>query len=156
MATPLDSDDDDMEERDAEPWRTVGSSKKRNKVPVVMKLEGTSASARRGSLRQNFLDKMCIIENDMSGREIGTALLKLSPDGINEMVSALPLGIIERFMSLQPKIETLQEIQTSSSSSILAREMGLSSSVGNASSFLDGIQAKRVSFNGPCAEISGT
>ena len=33
--------------------------------------------------------------------------------------------------------------------------MGLSSSVGNASSFLKGIQAKRVSFNDPCAEISG-
>ena len=33
--------------------------------------------------------------------------------------------------------------------------MGLSSSVGNASSFLNGIQAKRVSFNDPCAEISG-
>ena len=33
--------------------------------------------------------------------------------------------------------------------------MGLSSSVGNASSFLYGIQAKRVSFNGPCAEVSG-
>ena len=33
--------------------------------------------------------------------------------------------------------------------------MGLSSSVGNASSFLNGIQAKRVSFDDPCAEISG-
>ena len=33
--------------------------------------------------------------------------------------------------------------------------MCLSSSVGNASSFLHGIQATRVSFNGPCAEISG-
>ena len=33
--------------------------------------------------------------------------------------------------------------------------MGLSSSVGNASSFLNGIQAKSVSFNDPCAEISG-
>ena len=119
MATPLDSDDDDMEERDAEPWKTVVSSKKRNKVPVVMKLKGTSASARRGSLRQNFLDKTCIIENDVSGREVGKALLKLSPDGINEMVSALPPGVIERFMGLQPKIETLQEIQTSSSSSSL-------------------------------------
>ena len=107
MATPLDSDDDDMEERDAEPWKTVGSSKKRNKAPVVMKLKGTSASARGGSLRQNFLEKTCIIENDMSGREVGKALLKLSPNGINEMVSALLPGIIERFMSLQAKIETL-------------------------------------------------
>ena len=33
--------------------------------------------------------------------------------------------------------------------------MGLSSSVGNDSSFLNGIQAKRVSFNDPFAEISG-
>ena len=68
MATPLDSDDDDMEERDAEPWRTVGSQKKRNKVPVVMKRKGTPASARKGSLRQNFLDKTCIIENDHVGQ----------------------------------------------------------------------------------------
>ena len=69
-----------------------------------MKLKGTPASARKGSLWQNFLDKTCIIENDMSGREVGKALLKLSPDGINEMVSVLPLGIIARFVSLQPKI----------------------------------------------------
>ena len=56
-ATPLDSKDDDMEERDAEPWRTVGSSqKKRNKVPVVMKLKGTPASARKGSIRQIIVD----------------------------------------------------------------------------------------------------
>ena len=53
----------------------------------------------------------------MSGREVGEALLKLSLDGINEMVSALPPGIIARFMSLQPQIKTIQEIQTSSSSS---------------------------------------
>ena len=117
MDTPSDSDDDDIEERDAEPWRTVGSQKKRNKVPVVMKRKGTPASARKGSLRQNFLDKTCIIENDMSGREVGKVLLKLSPDGSNEMVSALSPGVIARFMSLQPMIETIQEIQTSSSSS---------------------------------------
>ena len=30
----------------------------------------------------------------MSGREVGKALLKLSPDGINEMVSTLPPGVI--------------------------------------------------------------
>ena len=67
MATPLDSDDDDddMEERDAEPWETVGSSQKGNKVPIVTKLKRTSASARRGSLRQSFLDKTCIVENDV-------------------------------------------------------------------------------------------
>ena len=46
--------------------RTAGSSqKKRNKVPVVMKLKGKPASARKGSLRQNFLDKTCFIENDV-------------------------------------------------------------------------------------------
>ena len=66
MATPLDSDDDDdMEERDVEPWRTVGSHQKRKKVPVVVKLKGTPASARNGSLRQNFVDKSCTIENDV-------------------------------------------------------------------------------------------
>ena len=53
----------------------------------------------------------------MSGREVGKALVKLSPDGINEMVSALPPGVIERIMSLQAKMKTIQEIQTSSSSS---------------------------------------
>ena len=31
----------------------------------------------------------------------------------------------------------------------------MSSSLGNASSFLYGIQAKKVSFFGPCAELSG-
>ena len=115
MAPPLGSDDDDMEERDAEPWKTNGSHKKRNKAPVVMKLKGTPASARKGSVRQSFVDKTCIIENDVSGREVGKALLKHSPDGINEMVSALPQGVIARLMNLQPKIKTIQEIQTSSS-----------------------------------------
>ena len=57
-ATPLDSDDDGMEDRDAGSWLTVASTrKKRNKAPVVMKLKGTSASIRKGSLRQNFVDK---------------------------------------------------------------------------------------------------
>ena len=94
-ATPLDSDDDGMEERDAGPWRTVASTqKKRNKAPVVMKLKGTPASARKGSIRQSFVDKTCIVENDMSGREVGKALLNVSPDGINEMVSALLPGVI--------------------------------------------------------------
>ena len=38
-ATPFDSDDDDMEEREAGPWRAVASTQKtRNKGPVVMKL----------------------------------------------------------------------------------------------------------------------
>ena len=44
-ATPLDSDDDEMEERDAGSWQTVASTrKKRNKALVVMKLKGTPAS----------------------------------------------------------------------------------------------------------------
>ena len=111
-ATPLDSVDDDMEERDAGPWRTVASThkKKRNKAPAVIKLKGTPASAKRGSIRQSFVDKTCIIENDMSGREVGKALLKLS--------------LFARFMSLQSKIKTIQEIQTSSSSSSSAEGNG--------------------------------
>ena len=61
-ATPLDSDDDEMEERDAGSWQTVASPrKKRNKAPVVMKLKGTPASIRKGGLRQNFVDKTCIL-----------------------------------------------------------------------------------------------
>ena len=118
VATPLDSDDDEMEERDAGSWQTVASTrKKRNKAPVVMKLKGTLASIRKGSLRQNFVDKTCIFENDMSGVEVGKALLRLSPDGINDMVSSLPPGVVDRFQHLQPKFMTIHEIQTSSSSS---------------------------------------
>ena len=65
--TPLDSDDDGTEDRDAGSWLTVASTrKKRSKAPVVMKLKGTSASTRKGSLRQNFVDKTCIFENDVS------------------------------------------------------------------------------------------
>ena len=117
-ATPLDSDDDGMEDRDAGSWLTVASTrKKRSKAPVVMKLKGTSASVRKGSLRQNFVDKTCILKNDMSGVEVGKALLKLSPDGIHDMISTLPPGVIDQFVSLQPKFKTIHEIQTSSSSS---------------------------------------
>ena len=51
-ATPLDSDDEGMEDRDAGSWLTVASNrKKRGKAPVVMKLKRTSASVRKGSLR---------------------------------------------------------------------------------------------------------
>ena len=86
----------------------------------------------------------------------GKALLKLSPDGINEMVSALPPGVIARFMSLQPKIETIQEIQTSSSSSSSGGGNGPVEFCGvTLPVFCTGIQAKKVSFNGPCAETSG-
>ena len=124
-ATPLDSDDDGMEARDAGSWLTVASTrKKRSKAPVVIKLKGTSASIRKGSLRQNFQDKTCIFENDMSDVEVCKDLLKLSADGIHDMISALPPGIIEGFMSRQPKIEKLQEIQTSSSRSSLGEGNG--------------------------------
>ena len=69
-ATPLDSDDDGMEDRDGGSWLTVASTrKKRNKAPVVMKLKGTPASLRKCSLRQNFAEKSCIFEDDMSGVE---------------------------------------------------------------------------------------
>ena len=74
-----------------------------------MKLKGTPYSIRKGSLRQHFVDKTCIFENDMSGVEVGKALLRLSPDGIN--------GVVDRFLHLQPKLKTIHEIQTSSSSS---------------------------------------
>ena len=102
-ATPLDSDDDGMEDRDAGSWLTVASNrKKRGKAPVVMKLKGSSASVQKGSLRQSFVDKTCIFENDMSGLEVGKALLKLSPNGLRDMVSTLPPGAIDQFMSFQP------------------------------------------------------
>ena len=52
------------------------------------------------------------LRNDLLGVEVGKALLKLSLDGIKEMVSTF-----ERFMSLQPKFTTIHEIQPSSSSS---------------------------------------
>ena len=53
----------------------------------------------------------------MSGVEVGKALLKLSPNGIQEMISTLPPGVLDQFMSLQPKFTTIHEIQPSSSSS---------------------------------------
>ena len=109
---------DGMEDRDAGSWLTVASiDKKRSKAPVVVKLKGTSASIRKGSVRQNFVDKTCIFENDVSGLEVGKALLKLSPDGIHDMTTTLPPGVVDQFMSLQPKFKTIHEIQTSSSSS---------------------------------------
>ena len=83
-------------------------------APVV---ESTPASGRKGSLRQSFVDKTCIFENDMSGVEVGKALLKLSPNGLRDMVSTLPPGAIDQFMSYQPGIKTIHEIQSSSSSS---------------------------------------
>ena len=85
-----------------------------------MKLKGSSASVRKGSLRQSFVDKTCIFENDMSGVDVGKALWKLSPNGLRDMVSTLPPGTIDQFMSFQPSIKTMHEIQSSSSSSSLA------------------------------------
>ena len=43
----------------------MDNQKKRNKV--VMKLKGTPASSKRGSLRSSLVDKSCFIEGDMSG-----------------------------------------------------------------------------------------
>ena len=107
-ATPLDSDDDGMVDRDAGSWLTVASNrKKRGKAPVVMKLKSSAASVRKGNLRQSFVDKTCIFEDDMSGVEVGKALLKLSPNGFRDMVSTLPPGAIEQFMSFQPSIKTM-------------------------------------------------
>ena len=63
-----------------------------------MKLKGTPASLRKGSLRQNFVDKPCIFEDDVSGVEVGKALLRLSPDGIHDVISTLPPGVIEQFI----------------------------------------------------------
>ena len=117
-ATPLDSDDDGMVDRDAGSWLTVASNrKKRGKAPVVMKLKSSSASVRKGTLRQSFVDKTCIFEDDMSGVEVGKALLKLSSNGFHDMISSLPPGAIEQFMNFQPGIQTMHEIQSSSSSS---------------------------------------
>ena len=144
MAPPLDSDDDDMEERDAEPWKTVGSYEKRSKVPVVMKLKGTPASARKGSLRQNFLDKTCIIENDRSWQSSLEAF-----SGWHQLKDiCLASGY-------HPRLRRYTKFKRALPVRVRAREMGLSSSVGDASSFLCGIQARRVSFNGPCVEVSG-
>ena len=83
----------------------LGRPSRRNKAPVVMKLKGTPASIRKGSLRQNIVDKTCIFDNAMSGVEVGKALLRLSPDGINDMISSLPPGVVDRFMNLQPKFK---------------------------------------------------
>ena len=154
-ATPLDSDDDDMVDRDAGSWLTVASNrKKRGKAPVVMKLKGSRASVRKGSLRQSFVDKTCIFEDEMSGVEVGKALLKLSQHGFRDLLSSLPPEAFQQFMNFQPDIPLLHEIKSSSSSSGSAEGNGPVEFVGNASSFSSGIQAKRVSFNDPCAEIS--
>ena len=92
-ATPLESEDDDMEEREAGPWRTVPSAqKKRNKVPVAMKLKGTLAFAKRGSIGRVLLTKRIL--KKICRARMFAKLLKLSPDGIHEMVSALPPGAL--------------------------------------------------------------
>ena len=149
-ATPLDSDDDGMEDRDAGSWLTVASNrKKRGKAPVVMKLKGSSASVRNGSLRPSFVDKTCIFENDMSGVEVGKALLKLSPNGLQDIVSTLPPGAIDQFMSFSLVLRRYTKFNRAPQVPVRLKRF-----VGNASSFSNGIQAKRVSFNDPCAEIS--
>ena len=62
-ATPLDSDDDGMQDRDAGSWLTVASNrKKRGKAPVVMKMKGSSASLlfdKALSTKRVFLRMIC-------------------------------------------------------------------------------------------------
>ena len=115
--TPFDTDDDDMEELGVETWRTVADhQKKRNKVSVAMKLKGTSSTTKRESLRSSIVDNTCIID-DMSCREVARALSKLTPGGLNEMVASMPPEMMVKLMGFAPEIKTIQEIQTSSSSS---------------------------------------
>ena len=64
--TPLDSDDDGTEDRDAGSWLTVASTrKKRSKAPVVMKLKGRLlllgkvVFGRTLSTKRVFLRMMC-------------------------------------------------------------------------------------------------
>ena len=95
---------------------TVASNqKKRNKV--VMKLRRTLSSTKRESFRSSFVDKPCIIEGDMSGREVARALSRLSTGGVNEMLASVPPEVITKLMGFAPNIKTIQEIQSSSSSS---------------------------------------
>ena len=116
--TPLDSDDDEMVDRNAGTWLTVASDrKKRGKSPVLMKLKGSPASVRKGSLRQSFVDKTCIFEDELSGVEVGKALLKLSPHGFRDMLSSLPPHAFHQFMNFQPDVPLLHELKSSSSSS---------------------------------------
>ena len=60
----------------------------------------------------------------MSGVEVGKAILKLSPNAVRDMISILPPGAIDQFMSMQPSIKTIREIQPSSSSSSSAEGNG--------------------------------
>ena len=116
-ATPLDSDDG-MEDRDAGSWLTVASTrKKRNEAPVVMKLKGRLLLSGKVVFGRTLSTKRVFFENDMSGVEVGKARLKLCPNGIQDMISTLPPGVLDQFMSLQPKFTTIHEIQPSSSSS---------------------------------------
>ena len=61
---------------------------------------------------------------NLSGVEVGKALLKLSPNGLRDMVSSLPPGAIDQFLSFQPGINTIQEIHSCSSSSSSAEGNG--------------------------------
>ena len=81
-----------------------------------MKLKETSSTTKRESLR-SIVDKACIIDGEMSGREVARALPKLSPGGLNETVASMLPEIIAKLLDFAPKIKTIQEIQTSSSSS---------------------------------------
>ena len=111
-ATPLDTDDDGMEEQGAEEWYTVPSNlMKRNKV--VMKLKGRLLQPNGSS----FVDKTCIVEGDMSGKEVARALPKLSTGGLNDMLASMPQEVISKLIGFAPKIKTIQQMQTNTSSS---------------------------------------
>ena len=143
MATrPLDSDDDDMEESGVGPWRTVASNqKKRNKV--VMKLKGTAAYPKEEACgaavkcRAGKLEKLLLSSH-------GKAYLKWCPACLKKLLRDFCLRSI-RYRNLKRALRVR----------VQAKGMGLSISVGNAYSFLFGIQAKRVSFDGSSAEVSG-
>ena len=114
-----------------ETWRTVAAhQKRRNKIPVVLKLKGTSSTTKRESLQSSIVDRTCIIDGDMSGREVARALSKLSPGSLNEMVASMLPEMIATLMGFAPKIKTIQEFQTSSSSSSRIEDEGAVESCG--------------------------
>ena len=143
-----------MKWRSTESKTVASNQKKRNKV--VMKLNWTPSSTKRESFRSSFVYKTCIIEGDLWSREVARALSKVSTGGLNEVLASIPQEVVSKLVGFAPKIKTIQQVQTSSSSSscIAWRVRLLSSPVGNASGFLYGIQAKSVSFNSSCAGAS--
>ena len=96
----MDTDDDDVEEPGVETLRTVASTQ-RNKV--VMKSKGTSSTTKRESLRSSNVNKTCLIDGDMLGREVARALAKLSSGGLAEVVSSMPPEVIASLVGYAPK-----------------------------------------------------